>query len=57
MLTAVFRTSIIESIPSAVGSRLEDVVGLESKPIREFEDHVAHTVAKCRKGEHRLTEQ
>lgn len=57
LLTALFRTSIVEAMPSAAKSRLEEVVGLESKSHREFCDHVTHAVERQRKEEKKLKDQ
>lgn len=57
LMTTMFRNSIIEAMPQPVKSRLEDVVGLTSKPYREFCDHVVHAVEKHRKDEQRQMEQ
>ncbi|KAJ8342668.1 hypothetical protein SKAU_G00325960 [Synaphobranchus kaupii] len=57
LMTTLFRTSIVEVMPPPVRSRLEDVVGLNSKTHREFCDHVIHTVEKHRKDEQKLKEQ
>ncbi|KAJ8356658.1 hypothetical protein SKAU_G00194520 [Synaphobranchus kaupii] len=57
LMTTLFRTSIVEAMPPPVRSRLEDVVGLNSKTHREFCDHVIHTVEKHRKDEQKLKDQ
>ncbi|KAJ8349469.1 hypothetical protein SKAU_G00245990 [Synaphobranchus kaupii] len=57
LMTTLFRTSIVEAMPPPVRSRLEDVVGLNSKTHREFCDHVIHAVEKYRKDEQKLKDQ
>ncbi|KAJ8332915.1 hypothetical protein SKAU_G00418110 [Synaphobranchus kaupii] len=57
LMTTLFRTSIVEAMPPPVRSRLEDVVGLNSKTHREFCDHVIHAVEKYRKEEQKLKDQ
>ncbi|KAE8285748.1 hypothetical protein D5F01_LYC15415 [Larimichthys crocea] len=44
-------------MPGPVKSRLEDVVGLESKTHRKFCDHVIHAIDRHRKEEQKLREQ
>lgn len=57
LMTAMFRTSVMEAMPEPVRNRLEDVVGLTSKPYKEFCDYVIHAVEKHRKDEQRQIEQ
>lgn len=57
VMTTLFRTAIVEAMPSAVKARLEDVVGLNSKTTKEFCDHVAHAVEQYRKSEQKLKNQ
>ncbi|GCC16321.1 hypothetical protein chiPu_0022409 [Chiloscyllium punctatum] len=58
LLTTIFRNSIIETMPSQVRSRLEEVGGLTSSTsYQEFRDHVAHTVERFRKDKEKLCEQ
>ncbi|KAJ8360930.1 hypothetical protein SKAU_G00174550 [Synaphobranchus kaupii] len=54
---AMWRTLRVEAMPPPVRSRLEDVVGLNSKPHREFCDHGIHAVEKYRKDEQKLKDQ
>ncbi|XP_048045690.1 uncharacterized protein LOC125267784 [Megalobrama amblycephala] len=54
VITTLFRTAIVEAMPPAVKTRLEDVVGLNSKSPKEFCDHVAHAVEQHRKNEQKL---
>ncbi len=49
VLTALFRTAIVEAMPSTVKVKLEDVVGLTSKSHKEFRDHVVHAVEQYRR--------
>ncbi len=49
ILTALFRTAIVEAMPSTVKVKLEDVVGLNSKSHKEFRDHVVHAVEQYRR--------
>lgn len=36
LMTTMFRTSVVEAMPQPVRNQLEDVVGLTSKPYKEF---------------------
>ncbi len=54
VLTALFRTAIVEAMPSAVKVKLEDVVGLNSKTHKEFRDHVVHAVEQYRRQESKV---
>ncbi len=49
VLTALFRTAIVEAMPAEVKSKLEDMVGLNSKSHKEFRDHVVHAMEQYRK--------
>ncbi len=40
-MATLFRNAVIDAMPQAVKSRLEDVVGLNSKTHKEFCDHVS----------------
>ncbi|XP_067255976.1 involucrin-like [Chanodichthys erythropterus] len=57
VMTTLFRTAIVEAMPSAVKARLEDVVGLNSKTTEEFCDHVAHAVEQYMRNEQKLKNQ
>lgn len=56
-MATLFRQAIIDSLPCAVKSRLEDVVGLNSKSHKEFCDYVSHAVDQYRKTEQQLKKQ
>lgn len=57
IMATLFRQAIIDSMPSSVKSRLEDVVGLNSKSHKEFCDYVTHAVEQYRKNEQKLKKQ
>ncbi|KAL0172944.1 hypothetical protein M9458_033255, partial [Cirrhinus mrigala] len=57
VLTALFRTAIVEAMPATVKAKLEDVVGLNSKSHKEFRDHVVHAVEQYRKQELKIKNQ
>ncbi|KAI2647270.1 Gag-Pol polyprotein [Labeo rohita] len=57
VVTALFRTAIVEAMPSAVKAKLEDVVGLNSKSHKEFRDHVVHAVEQYRRQELKVKNQ
>lgn len=57
VLSTLFRTAILEAMPQPVKTKLEDVVGLHSKPFKEFCDYVSHAVEHYRKQELRLKQQ
>ncbi len=57
VLTALFRTAIVEAMPSTVKVKLEDVVGLNSKTHKEFRDHVVHAVEQYRRQELKVKNQ
>ncbi|KAJ8384798.1 hypothetical protein AAFF_G00197850 [Aldrovandia affinis] len=57
LMTTMFRNSVLEAMPQQVKSKLEDVVGLNSKTHREFCEHVTHAVEKYQKDEQKLKEQ
>ncbi len=57
VLTALFRTAIVEAMPATVKVKLEDVVGLNSKTHKEFRDHVIHAVEKYRRQELKVKNQ
>ncbi|KAI2647268.1 Elongation factor G-like protein [Labeo rohita] len=57
VLTALFRTAIVEAMPLTVKAKLEDVVGLNSKTHKEFRDHVVHAVEQHRKQELKIKNQ
>ncbi|KAJ8375383.1 hypothetical protein SKAU_G00059630 [Synaphobranchus kaupii] len=53
----MFRAAILEGLPELAKSRLEEVVGLSSKPHREFVYHVIHAVERCRLEEKKQSNQ
>ncbi len=57
VLTALFRTAIVEAMPSTVKVKLEDVVGLNSKSHKEFRDHVVHAVEQYRRQQLKVKDQ
>ncbi|KAI2661171.1 Gag polyprotein [Labeo rohita] len=57
LMATLFRNAIIEAMPQTVKSKLEDVVGLNSKTHKEFCDHVSHAVELYRKNEQKLLNQ
>ncbi len=57
LLTALFRTAIVEAMPSTVKVKLEDVVGLNSKSHKEFRDHVVHAVEQYRRQKLKVKDQ
>ncbi len=48
LMATLFRNAVINAMPQAVKSRLEDVVGLNSKTHKEFCDHVSPAVEQHR---------
>ena len=57
LMSTLFRQAVIDAMPPAVKSKLEDVVGLTSKTHKEFCDHVSHAVEQQRKNELKLKSQ
>lgn len=58
LVSILFRTSIIETLPSSIQNKLEDVVGLiSSKSHKEFSDHLVHAVDRYRQNEQKMQEQ
>ncbi len=57
LMATLFRNAVINAMPQAVKSRLEDVVGLNSKTHKEFCDHVSHAVEQHRNNEQKLKSQ
>lgn len=57
VLTALFRTAIVEAMPAVMKVKLEDVVGLNSKSHKEFRDHVIHAVEQHRRPKLKMKEQ
>ncbi len=57
ILTALFRTAIVEAMPSTVKVKLEDVVGLNSKSHKEFRDHVVHALEQYRRQQLKVKDQ
>ncbi len=57
LMATLFRNAVIDAMPQAVKSRLEDVVGLNSKTHKEFCNHVSHAVEQYRKNEQKLKNQ
>ncbi len=56
-MATVFRHAVIDAMPQAVKSRLEDMVSLISKTHKELCDHVSHAVEQHRKNEQKLKTQ
>ncbi len=56
-MATLFRNAVIDAMPQAVKSRLEDVVGLNTKTHTDFCDHVSHAVEQHRKNEQKLKTQ
>lgn len=48
-MVTLFRNAVIDVMPPAVKSRLEDVVGFNSKTHKEFCDNVSPAVGQYRK--------
>lgn len=57
LMATLFRNAIVDAMPQPVKSKLEDVVGLNSKTHKEFCDHVTHAVEQYRKNEQKLKNQ
>ncbi len=57
LMATLFRNAVIDAMPQAVKSRLEDVIGLNSKTHKELCDHVSHAVEQHRKNEQKLKTQ
>ncbi len=57
LMATLFINTVIDAIPQAIKSRLEDVVGLNSKTHKEFCDHVSHAVEQHRNNEQTLKSQ
>ncbi|XP_072328578.1 uncharacterized protein [Scyliorhinus torazame] len=57
LTNAMFRATILEGLPVPAKTRLEEVVGLDSKSYREFVDYVAHAVERHRKDEKNADKQ
>lgn len=57
VMTALFRTTVVDAMPPRVKVKLEDVVGLNSKTHKEFCDHVAYAVKQYRKNDQKLKSQ
>ncbi len=49
LMATLFRNAVIDAMPQAVKSSLEDVAGLNSKTHKEFCEHVSHAVEQHRK--------
>jgi len=48
------RKKIVERLPTAAESRLQEAVGLYTIPSKQFTDHVVDTMTKCRNKQWRL---
>ena len=57
LTNSMFRAAILEGLPVPAKTRLEEVVGLDSKNYREFVDYVAHAVERHRKDEKNADKQ
>ncbi len=57
LMATLFRNAVIDAMLQAVKSRLEDVVGLNSKTHKELCDHVSHAVEQHRQNEQKLNIQ
>ncbi len=56
-MATLFRNAVIDAMTQAVKSRLEDVVGLNSKTHKVLCDHVSHAVVQHRNNEQKLKSQ
>lgn len=50
VMTALFRTTVVDAMPPRVKVKLEDVVSLNSKTHKEFCDHVTYAVNQYRRN-------
>ncbi|XP_056618335.1 uncharacterized protein LOC130432826 [Triplophysa dalaica] len=57
LMTTLFRNAVVDAMPPLVKTKLEDVVGLNSKSHKEFCDHVTHAVRQYRSNELKLRNQ
>ncbi len=57
LMATLFRNGVIDAMPQAVKSRLEDVVDLNSKTHKEFCEHVYHAVEQHRTNKQKLKTQ
>ncbi len=57
LMATLFRNALIDAMPQAVKSRLEDVVSLNSNTHKEFSDHVSHAIEQYRSNEQKLKSQ
>ncbi len=57
LMAKLFRNAVIDAMPQATKSRLEDMVGLNSKTHKKFCDHVSHAVKQHRNNEQKLKSQ
>jgi len=57
IINSMFRAAVLEGIPTPARSKLEEIVGLESKAYREFIDHVVDVVEIYRKEEKNVDKQ
>ena len=58
VFSVMFRNSVIETLPSQIKAKLEDVVGLStSGSHRDFNDHLVHAVDEYRQNKQRIQEQ
>ncbi len=57
LMATLFINAVIDAMPQAIKSRLEDVVGLNYKTHKEFCDHVSHAVEQHKNNEQKLKSQ
>ena len=58
VFSVLFRNSVMETLPSSIRAKLDDVVGLiTDKSHRDFSSHLVHAVDKYRQNEQRIQEQ
>ncbi len=57
LMATLFRNAVINAMPQAVKSRLEDVVSFNSKTHKEFRDRVSHEMEQHRNNEQKLKSQ
>ena len=58
VFSVMFRNSVIETLPSQIKAKLEDVVGLfTSGSHKDFNDHLVHAVDEYRQNKQRIQEQ
>ena len=58
VFSVLFRNSVMETLPSSIRAKLDDVVGLiTDKSHRDFSSHLVHAVDKYRQNENKIQEQ